>query len=285
MPPAFLSQILALTTVALFACGSAQAETLVERGAYLVTGIGACGNCHSPQHPDGTLAGPALSGGMALIQPGFTAYPPNLTPDGPTGLGNWSEDQIVVALREGRTPSGQLLRPPMPILLYRGLSDHDAHAIAAYLRSLAPVRNAVPVSVYTRSMPTTYGGPVSGVAEPDRRDHVAYGHYLAQLGHCMECHTPRDADGHPDNAHRLGGGGLVLHGVFGDVVSANITPDPVVGIGGWTDQQIKDALSRGTTPDGLLLPSPMPWRYLATMRSQDLDALVAYLRTLKPVAD
>jgi hypothetical protein len=60
--------------------------------------------------------------------------PPNLTPDVRTGLGSWSEDEIVIALREGRTPDGHILRPPMPMPLYRSISDNDAHAIVTYLK-------------------------------------------------------------------------------------------------------------------------------------------------------
>ncbi|HVJ55560.1 MAG TPA: c-type cytochrome [Aliidongia sp.] len=261
---------------------SARAETAVDRGAYLVNGIGACGNCHSPHDSAGALSGPALSGGKAVIQPAFTAYPPNLTPDRDTGLGDWTEDQIVTALREGRKPDGSILRPPMPIDFYRNLSDRDARAIAAYLRSLAPVKNAVPASEYRRPTPTSYGGPVGAV--PDPTDKLAQGRYLAQLGHCMECHTPRDADGRPDTEHRFGAGGRVLQGAFGEITTPNITPDVATGIGGWTDQQLKTALTKGVKPDGGELALPMPWRYFATMRDEDVDALIAYLRTLKPVS-
>src|SRR5262249_43516786 len=90
---------------------SAMAETLLERGDYLVNGIANCGNCHSPRQVDGTQTGPALSGGTALTAARFTAYPPNLTPDPETGLGRWTEAQIVTALREGRTLRGERARP------------------------------------------------------------------------------------------------------------------------------------------------------------------------------
>jgi mono/diheme cytochrome c family protein len=162
--------------------GAQTAEALIRRGDYLVNGIAACGNCHSPQMPDGTLSGPPLSGGEALKQLAFLAYPPNLTPDVDTGLGTWTQDQIVTALREGHAPTGAILRPPMPVAFYRSLSDRDADAIAAYLRSLPPVKNKVPASRYYRPTPASYGGHVEGISEPSRTEKVAYGHYLAQLG-------------------------------------------------------------------------------------------------------
>jgi len=262
----------------------ASAETLLERGAYLVNGIGNCGNCHSPQEPDGTLSGPPLSGGKALLAKAFTAYPPNLTPDIETGLGRWTEDQIVTAIREGRRPDGTLLRPPMPVAFYRGMSDRDAHAIAVYLRSLQPVKSKVPDSHYSGPVPASYGGPVNGVPDPAPADRVAYGRYLAQIGHCLLCHTPRDANEKPDIVHFAGAGGAIIRGVFGEIVSPNITPDTHTGIGTWSDQQIADALTKGVRPDGSQLASPMPWRYLSTLRQRDVDALVAYLRSLKPIA-
>ena len=262
----------------------AGAETLLERGTYLVNGIANCGNCHSPQHPDGTLSGPALSGGKAIIGPDFVAFPPNLTPDPATGLGEWTEPQIVTALREGRTPTGQMLHPPMPVAFYRTMSDRDAQAIAVYLRSLTPVVSSVPPSQYTRPAPTSYGPPIRAIADPDPNEKIVHGRYLVQIGHCMLCHTPRDATGRPDSEHREGAGGVILHGEFGEIPSPNITQDVTYGIGGWTDAQIKAALSRGERPDGSQLASPMPWRYLATMRDEDLDAIVAYLRQLKPIA-
>jgi mono/diheme cytochrome c family protein len=172
----------------------------------------------------------------------------------------------------------------MPVALYRSLSDRDAHAIAAYLRSLPPVKNKVPPSFYYRPVPPGYGGPAGSVADPNPTETVAYGHYLAQLGHCMECHTRRDGDGR-QLTELYGAGGLALQGVFGAVASPNITPDAGSAIGSWTDDQLKMALTTGLRPDGSQIVSPMPWRYLATMKSGDVDALVAYLRTLKPVAN
>ena len=260
-----------------------QTETSQKRGAYLVQGIANCGNCHSPQAADGTVTGPPLSGGPALLSANFTAYPPNLTSDVATGIGGWSEDQIVTALRDGRTPSGAVLRLPMPVPLYRGMSDRDAHAIAVYLKSLPPVENKVPESIYRAPTPASYGPLVGHVADPDIADPVATGAYLVRIGHCMQCHTPLGEDGRRDYAHRLGAGGLVMDGVFGARVTPNITPDATDGIGGWSDRDIGVALTTGVTPTGVQLASPMPWRYLAHVTQPDVGAIVAYLRTIPPV--
>jgi mono/diheme cytochrome c family protein len=185
----------------------------------------------------------------------------------------------VTAIREGRTKRGTMLRPPMPIAFYRTMSDRDAHAIAAYLKSLAPVARRTPEPHYAHPMPLSYGPPLGTVGEPDRADRVAYGRYLARMGHCMLCHTPFDAAGRPD-LRRVGAGGRVVRGV----TAPNITPDRNAGIGAWTDAQIRDALTKGVRPDGSRLAAPMPFPYLATMRDDEIDAVVAYLRTLAPVA-
>ena len=261
------------------------AETQLERGAYLVEVVGACGNCHSPVDADGNRNGPALSGGPALLSPAFVAYAPNITPDLKTGIGSWSEDQIVVALREGKTPDGHMLRPPMPVPLYRAMSDKDVYAIAAYLKMLPPTDRETPVATYKAPMPSSYGPSVGSIAEPSHDDPVLYGAYLAKLGHCMQCHTPIGADGKRDFVNRLGAGGLSVDIAWGSRTSANITTDVDTGIGKWTDEQIIAALSHGVDKDGAVLSPIMPWPYWQSMKPEDLKAIVAWLRTLKPVAN
>jgi mono/diheme cytochrome c family protein len=265
-----------------FASG-ASAETALEHGAYLVEGIANCGNCHAPQEPSGALPLTPLSGGPAISTPAFTAYPSNITPDQGTGIGGWTAEQVVMALREGRTPDGRVLRPPMPVPFYRGMSDEDAYAIATYVLSRQPVSNKAPSSQYKLPVPASYGPPVGHVAAPPQTDRVAYGSYLGSLGHCMLCHTPLGPEGQRDYAHRLGAGGLVMEGVFGRTVTANITPEEGTGLGHWTDDQIKRALAQGERPDGRRLASPMPVAYLARLKPDDLDALVVWLRSLKPI--
>jgi mono/diheme cytochrome c family protein len=128
---------------------TARADDPVKRGEYLVHVI-SCGDCHTP----GSLAGKPdmakyLGGSSIGFQiPGLGIfYAPNLTPDPETGLGKWSEADIVTALRTGMRPDGRELAPIMPWRSFAGLTDADAHAIAAYLKTLPPVANAAPAPV------------------------------------------------------------------------------------------------------------------------------------------
>ncbi len=110
-----------------------------------------------------------------------------------------------------------------------------------------------------------------------RDDKVAYGAYLAgPLGHCIECHSPMGPQG-PDWEHQLGAGGFEFPGPWGVSVSPNITP---AGLAEWSDAAIKTVITQGLRPDGSRLLPPMPVTYYAKMTEADLDALVAYLRSL-----
>src|SRR6201987_3437142 len=111
---------------------SPRAETPLERGTYLMRGIVACGNCHTPKGPQGELPGMELAGGVTFQEDAFTAVSPNITPDRETGIGKGTAAQIVVSISEGKRPDGTIIGPPMPIALYRGMADEDAAAIMAY---------------------------------------------------------------------------------------------------------------------------------------------------------
>jgi len=271
---AFIVLLCVVTTLSSVAV---RAETLLERGTYLMQGIVACGNCHTPQGPAGPLPGMEMAGGLVIQDDAFTAYGANLTPDVETGIGGWSDAEIITAIREGRRPDGSIIGPPMPIGLYRGLSDRDVQAIVVYLRALTPVKNAVPKSVYRLPLPPAYGPPVTSVAEVSPDDQLAYGAYLAgPLGHCVECHSPMGPKG-PDWLNQTGAGGLAFYGPWGISHSSNITP---AGLGNWSDAEIKTAITQGQRPDGSRLMPPMPFGYYRNIAAADLDALVAYLRSL-----
>jgi mono/diheme cytochrome c family protein len=257
--------------------GASRAETPLERGTYLMQGIVACGNCHTPQGPEGPLPGMELAGGLKIEDPAFTAYGANLTPDVETGIGAWSDAEIITAIREGRRPDGSMIGPIMPIALYSKMSDRDVRAVVAYLRALKPVRNEVPDSVYSFPVPPAYGPPVTTVAEVAPDDRLAYGAYLAgPLGHCIECHSPMGPMG-PDWHEQLGAGGLAFYGPWGVSHSPNITS---TGLDSWSDAEIKAAITEGRRPDGSRLMPPMPFGYYRNIAAEDLDALVAYLRSL-----
>jgi mono/diheme cytochrome c family protein len=256
----------------------AGAETKLERGRYLVQSIVACGNCHTPQGPNGPQPGMELAGGLKIDDKVFSAYTANLTPDRETGIGGWTDAQIASAIREGKRPDGSIIGPPMPVGLYRGLSDNDVAAIIAYLRSVKAVKNKVPKSEYRIPLPPSYGPPVGHVADVDRKDKVAYGRYLAgPAGHCIECHSPAGPQGAPDIENRLGAGGLHFIGPWGTSVSPNITP---TGLAAYSDADLKKVITTGVRPDGSRLKPPMGTAYYARMTGADLDAVVAYLRTL-----
>lgn len=252
------------------------ANKLLARGRYLMHSIVACGGCHTPQA--GPLAGKELAGGMPIKDPAFVAYPANITPDKATGIGDWTDAQIIRAIRNGIRPDGSLIGPPMPIDLYRKMSDYDVKAIVAYLHTVKPVHNKVPASVYHIPLPKSYGPPVHHVPRVSRKDPVRYGQYLATIGHCIECHTPL-VKGRRDFAHQLGAGGSKFEGPWGESVAPNITP---TGLRGWTDAQIKTAITQGVTPDGTKLKPPMPFGYFKNLKKTDLNDIVAYLRSLPP---
>jgi mono/diheme cytochrome c family protein len=268
--------MLAIVTAALTA--PAHAETLLQRGTYLMRSIVACGNCHTPKGPKGDIPGMELAGMAPMAkEPGFTANAPNITPDRETGIGTWTDAQIITAIREGRRPNGKIIGPPMPIALYRGLSDRDAKAIVAYLRTVKPIKNAIPDFVYDIHLPPAYGPPVESVADVPESDKLAYGAYLAgPAGHCIECHSPMGERG-PDIQNNLGAGGFEFHGPWGVSVSANITP---TGLQDRTDAQIKTMITKGLRPDGSPLMPPMAYAYYANIKDRDLDAIIAYLRAL-----
>lgn len=259
--------------------------SLAERGDYLVNGVASCGNCHTPRTPDAEINNDMELAGTYLIDdPGFKAYAPNITMDEETGIGSWSDEEIARAIREGIRPDGSVIGPPMPNYLYRNMSDSDLNAIIAYLRTVKPVKNAVPESEYRFPLPENWGPPVDSVPDVPRTDRLAYATYLAEtLGHCNDCHSPI-IEGQHDFA-RTGLGGYVFENLFDlgiTAVSANITPHKEYGIGSWTDEEIKRALTDGVRPDGRKLAKVMGFPYYKRMREEDLDLLVLYMRSLKP---
>jgi mono/diheme cytochrome c family protein len=262
---------------------SAMAQSAVERGGYLVNTIMTCANCHSPKGSPPAVAGKDYSGGLRFDEPPFDVTAPNITPDKDTGIGNWTDAQIKTLLLTGKNPHGIQEAEVMPTAFYPILTPGDLDGIVAYLRSLTPVKNKVADPVYKIALPHhVFPGAEKSYSQADLNDKLKRGFYLATIGHCMECHTPFAPPGGPDFANSLGKGGREFPGPWGVSKSRNITPHKTAGIGDWTDAEIKTAITQGKRKDGTPLKGPMGYQYYAKMTDADLDAVIAYLRTLPP---
>ncbi len=234
------------------------------RGAYIAA-IAGCTTCH-----ERTLAG----GKEMKLPTGGTARMPNITNDRETGVGAWSDAQIVTAIRRGVRPDGAKLAPLMPYPYYNRMTDADANAVVAYIRSQPPVRKPVKRS---DGLPA----PVemaSGRGNVDRvEDLHAHGEYLASLMHCAACHTPRQGP----LANQALAGGMA----FGNVIAANITPDRDTGIGSWSDDEIIRAVRemKDNTDQDLRPPMANYRDGYSKLTDEDARALVLYLRSVPPV--
>lgn len=259
----------------------------LARGRYLVVGLVGCETCHSPKdwkaHGAPDLPGMELAGQVIPV-PGLpgTIVASNLTPDPETGAANWSDDQMARSIREGIGHDGRTIFPMMPYGAYRALSDEDLASMVVYLRSIAPVRNPLPptqvkfpVNYLIRNAPQPVNSPVPGpgpqASAPER------GKYLVGLG--CGCHTPTD-QGRPLPGLSYGGGDS-LTGPWGEVTSANITPD-ASGIGYYDETLFIQALRTGYVK-ARKLSSIMPFGEFTNLTDDDLKAMFAYLRSLPPV--
>ena len=257
----------------------------VQRGEYIVRNAAVCGGCHAAEgHKN--VDGP-LSGGDEFKNWRIgTVRASNLTPDPETGLGNWSDAEIVRALRNGVRKDGRLLAPVMPYEWLHEMSDDDAFAVAQYLKSLPPVRNEVTQNPsFAFKLGKVFLHPLRdmAVATPSPGDPVKYGQYLTQhVGLCADCHTQRVGLMQKPDKSRLFGGMKNPPKGF-PVEPPNITPDPEKGIGKWTEADFVRAIRTGMTPDGEKLHPFMPWPELKRMTDEDLHAMYAYLRTVPPV--
>jgi mono/diheme cytochrome c family protein len=253
---------------------------LVKRGSYLVNGILTCGTCHTPKGPKGDIMAKAFSGGLSWDEPPFKVTAPNITPDKETGIGKWSDADIKKLLRTGVKPNGTPIATIMPTGFYDIMTERDLDAVVAYLRTVKPIKNKVPDPIYKmKQVRQIFPGGEKPYTQAMLKDKVKKGFYLATIGHCMECHTPMDKGEH-NWVKDLGTGGFEFPGPWGVSVSRNITSSKTKGIGAWTDAQIKRAITTGVDKDGNHLKPPMAFHSYATLTPDDLDAVVAWLRTV-----
>ena len=203
--------IAALALLTVLAPGSAGAQGDAQRGQYLVK-AGGCLGCHTEDKTDAV----PFAGGRALKTPFGTFYGPNLTPHNQAGIGNWTESDFIRALRHGRRPDGANYYPAFPYPSFTKIIDADMRDIFAYLRTLAPSSRAnqphdLRFPFGWRFLITIWKWlfftPGPYVADAGASAVVQRGGYLVQaLGHCGECHTPRNFLGGPKKSRTLGGG-------------------------------------------------------------------------------
>ncbi len=270
----------------------------LARGRYLVEGLLQCWGCHSEidftKRP--ALPIPGKTGGgfpfpnaeLGLPEPNRIVAP-NISPDPEYGAGKWKDADFVRALRRGIGHDGRTLFPLMPYPFFRNLSDEDLAAVIVYVRSVAPVHIERPKTVMTDEFKKFFQPlpPAVPVAETDKSDRVAYGKYLVNAGHCAACHTPDDEQGNPIPGMDFAGG-TVLTGPWGpdpvkviSVASLNLTPDPS-GIGYFDEKMFIRTIRTGSV-EARPLSNIMPWAFFRNLTDDDLKAIFAYLRTLKPV--
>src|SRR6266581_2397229 len=199
----------------------------LARGKYLVAGVNGCFGCHTdadwskPGAPP--VAGREGSGHVWSDQNMPWLVAPNITPDKETGAGNWSDDTLARAIREGIGHDGRTLFPIMPYESYRNMSDEDLASIIVYLRSVKPIRNPLPKSAVPfplnhliNSVPEPVEAPVSpDLSTPEKR-----GRYIATLAVCSDCHTPMDDHGARVPGMEFGGGQTMEYAGWQSAASA-----------------------------------------------------------------
>ncbi|HET7198389.1 MAG TPA: cytochrome c [Burkholderiales bacterium] len=254
-----------------------------KRGEYLVK-AGGCIGCHTEAREGAT----PFAGGRALKTPFGTFYGPNITPHPDAGIGRWSQADFVRAMREGRRPDGANYYPAFPYPSFTRITDADLRDIWAYLRTLAPsaqpsrphqlgllYRSRASLGLWKR----LFFSPGAFTPDPQKDVRVNRGAYLVQaLGHCGECHTPRNALGGPKQERFLAGGKMP-----DGATASNLTPARLKDL---SDNELRDVLTSGILPDGDVLAEAMG-EVVRNTTSQltpaDLDALIAYLRSLPPL--
>jgi mono/diheme cytochrome c family protein len=261
------------------------------RGQYLVENLLNCFICHAERdwtkHDAPVIPGTTGVGPVPFPLEGLPGriVAPNITPDPETGAGGWSDDQLARAIREGIGHDGRALFPMMPYEEFRHLSDEDLASVIVYLRSIPPVKRALPpsdivfpVKYLIRTVPQPLTEPVP---EPDWSTPESRGAYLVTIGVCGGCHTPRTPEGAPLPGMNLAGGDDLV-GPWGSVVSANLTPDPS-GISYYDESLFIETMRTGKLKGARQLNQIMPWYNIRNLTDDDLKDIFAYLRSIAPV--
>ncbi len=261
----------------------------LARGEYLVTHVNGCFDCHADHDwtaHDAPIIPNTMGAGQHLTITGLPGevYAPNITPDPETGAGNWTDDQLARAIREGIGHDGRALFPLMPFQNLRSMSDEDLASVIVYIRSIPPIKKVqpptqiiFPVKYLIRSVPQPLD---AAVPEPDVSTPEKRGKYLVTIAGCADCHTPQDAHGQPIAGLDYAGG-QVFEGPWGRVAAANITSDPS-GIP-YYDLAVFTQVFRTGYVRARKLNQLMPWAGFRGLTDEDIAAIYAYVKTFKPV--
>lgn len=275
------------TTVVLPDGLSSQATGMAARGAYVIRASG-CVSCHT----DKKHAGALMAGGRELETPFGVFITPNLTPDRETGIGAWSDEDFVRALLAGEGAHGEQLYPVFPYTSYSQMTVADALAIKAYLfslpavtRDVAPHRLGFPFSwrgVMKVWKLLFFAGPTVLPEDASKDASWNRGRYIVTaLGHCAECHSPRNVFGAMDGSAYLRGN---RKGPEGWAVPALVGPSKS-HFAQWSVEEIAEYLKSGVKPDFDSAQGPMAeviaddTKYLA---EEDRLAIARYLKSLSP---
>lgn len=268
-----------------FPQGSAEAGGNIKRGEYLAK-VANCIGCHTEDR-EGAVP---FVGGRALKTPFGTFYGPNITPDCDVGIGRWAEADFIRAMRYGVRPDGAAYFPAFPYPSYTKITDNDLRDIWAYLRTVKPDKRPSQAHdlgfffqwrflIWFWKWLFFTPGPFEN--DPRQAPLINRGAYLAQaVGHCGECHTPRNFLGATKSNRYLAGG----KGPDGKNVP-NITP---IRLQKWSDQEVKYYLTTGVMPDGDVANKMMNeviQNATSVLKPDDMSALISYLRLLPRLAD
>ena len=270
----------------------------IERGRYLATAVSVCMDCHSRR--DWTkFSGPLTEGTLGMGGERFDQgaglpgvyYSRNITPE---YIARYSDGELFRLITTGVSKEGRALFPLMPFTYYGRMDPQDIYAIISYVRSLAPVKNEVPISISDFPMNfiiNTLPEKAEPQKRPDPSDALAYGAYMTNASGCRECHT-RVNRGQIIREVSFGGGREFLMPGGATVRSANITPDTDTGIGKWTEaafvQRFKIFADSSYAPTPVVegeFNSIMPWTMYARMDRKDLAAIFTYLKSVNPIAN
>jgi mono/diheme cytochrome c family protein len=264
----------------------------LARGRYIVEGIAHCFGCHGQPDFENNFGQPrpeTKGAGNIVKNESFNGVPypeglvhPNITPDKETGAGTWTDAQLERAIRHGIGHDGRELIDFMPYAFFRSMTDEDVAAVIVYLRSLPAVRNPLP----KRNLPFPVKVDLHPELEPKfpaaASEQVKHGWYLVRLAQCNDCHTPADEKGNA-MTDMMFGGGYRFTGPWGDIVSPNITTDPS-GISHYDRAMFIKTIRTGHASGGVRDLNPlMPFSYFRNMTDEDLEAIFAYIQTVKPV--